>query len=104
MRCSSAAAARRRALARWGSAGAPRAVTKAALSSPLRARNVEVRRDRHAEAHAIDRFWRADSSKRRSGLGLPIARTLAVASGGSLSLEDGATGGLAVRVTLPAAT
>ena len=37
-----------------------------------------------------------------TGLGLPIAAALAEASGGSLELRDGPSGGLSVRVTLPA--
>lgn len=38
-----------------------------------------------------------------SGLGLPIARTVALAHGGSLSLHDRAGGGLEVRLELPLA-
>ena len=41
---------------------------------------------------ALDRFWRADSSKAGSGLGLPIAKALANASGGSLELLDAPAG------------
>jgi signal transduction histidine kinase len=55
------------------------------------------------KAQALDRFWRLDNSKPGTGLGLPIARALAEASGGSLLLEDSTAGGLAVTVTLPAA-
>ena len=51
---------------------------------------------------ALDRFWRFDHSEPGTGLGLPIANALAKASGGSLVLRDGAGGGLAVTVTLPA--
>lgn len=51
---------------------------------------------------ALDRFWRADSSKAGSGLGLPIAMALVDASGGSLQLLDAPGGGLLARVTLPA--
>jgi signal transduction histidine kinase len=56
------------------------------------------------KARALERFWRADRSTPGTGLGLPIAATLASASGGSLDLADSASGGLAVRVTLPAAS
>lgn len=55
------------------------------------------------KARALDRFWRFDNSQPGTGLGLPIARALAEASGGSLRLQDSATGGLAIIVTLPAA-
>ena len=55
------------------------------------------------KARALDRFWRLDTSRPGTGLGLPIARTLAEASGGSLILGDSAAGGLTVTVTLPAA-
>ncbi len=50
---------------------------------------------------ALDRFWRFDHSQPGTGLGLPIANALAKASGGSLVLEDGPAGGLAVTVALP---
>ncbi len=56
------------------------------------------------KAQAFDRFWRLDNSTPGTGLGLPIARALAEASGGSLLLQDSAAGGLAVTVTLPVAT
>jgi signal transduction histidine kinase len=52
---------------------------------------------------ALDRFWRLDNSQPGTGLGLPIARALAEASGGSLDLADASCGGLAVSITLPAA-
>jgi signal transduction histidine kinase len=51
---------------------------------------------------ATDRFWRLDDSRPGSGLGLPIAKALAEASGGSLVLHDGSPRGLAVTVELPA--
>jgi signal transduction histidine kinase len=54
------------------------------------------------KARALDRFWRFDHSEPGTGLGLPIANALAKASGGSLLLQDGPAGGLAVTVTLPA--
>jgi signal transduction histidine kinase len=55
------------------------------------------------KARALERFWRADRSEPGTGLGLPIAAALAKASGGSLELRDGSSGGLVVAVTLPAA-
>ena len=55
------------------------------------------------KARALDRFWRSDHSGPGTGLGLPIAKALAKASGGSLVLHDSPGGGLAVIVTLPAA-
>jgi signal transduction histidine kinase len=54
------------------------------------------------KARALDRFWRLDTSRPGTGLGLPIARALAEASGGSLTLGDSAAGGVTVTVTLPA--
>jgi signal transduction histidine kinase len=59
--------------------------------------------DDDAKARALERFWRQDHSTPGSGLGLPIARALAEASGGSLALHDAEGGGLAVTVSLPAA-
>jgi signal transduction histidine kinase len=56
-----------------------------------------------AKTQALTRFWRSDDASPGTGLGLPIARALAEASGGCLVLEDAPAGGLAVRVTLPAA-
>ena len=56
------------------------------------------------KARALERFWRFDRSTPGSGLGLPIASALSRASGGALTLEDGTAGGLAVVVTLPAAS
>lgn len=50
---------------------------------------------------AVRRFWRADSQRPGSGLGLAIANGLAQASGGSLTLHDGPTGGLQVDVSFP---
>ena len=55
------------------------------------------------KAQALERFWRLDHAKPGTGLGLPIARALAEASGGSLVLADAPSGGLAVTVNLPAA-
>ena len=52
---------------------------------------------------ALSRFWRGSTTTGGSGLGLPIAHALAVASGGSLDLTDRPGGGLAVVVTFPAA-
>lgn len=54
------------------------------------------------KVRATDRFWRLDDSRPGSGLGLPIAKALAEASGGSLVLRDSAPRGLAVTVELPA--
>ncbi len=56
----------------------------------------------HAQqTRALDRFWRLDTAKPGTGLGLPIARALAESSGGSLQLGESPAGGLAVTVALP---
>jgi signal transduction histidine kinase len=49
---------------------------------------------------ALRRFWRGEPQRPGSGLGLAIADGLARASGGSLTLHDGPTGGLRVVVAL----
>lgn len=49
---------------------------------------------------AFDRFWRAAGSGGGSGLGLPIARQLARASGGDLKLTSRPGAGLAARLEL----
>lgn len=54
----------------------------------------------------FERFWRADSSRSRatggSGLGLPIARQLAQAHGGTITVASHAGEGSTFTVTLPA--
>ncbi|MFN2545283.1 MAG: sensor histidine kinase [Actinomycetota bacterium] len=54
---------------------------------------------------AFDRFFRADPARARTtrggGLGLPIARRLVEAQGGSVSLAPTQGGGLTVRIELP---
>lgn len=56
---------------------------------------------------AFDRFWRADSARRRdgagAGLGLAIAKGLVEAQGGRIWAEPGREGGARVTFTLPAA-
>ena len=51
---------------------------------------------------ALQRFWRGDTSRAGSGLGLSIAETLVNSSSGSLSLRDTPGGGLTVIVRLVA--
>ncbi len=53
-------------------------------------------------AHAFDRFWRAATARpgQGSGLGLPIARGLARASGGDLRLDRAGGGGIDAVVEL----
>ena len=54
------------------------------------------------KVQAFQRFWRATSDSEGTGLGLPIARALALASGGDLVLLDTPGGGLTVELRLPA--
>jgi two-component system OmpR family sensor kinase len=57
-----------------------------------------------AAEQAFERFWRADSGRPAhggSGLGLSIAREIAVAHGGSLTLHPADGGGLEARLALP---
>ncbi len=54
---------------------------------------------------AFDRFWRGDTSRPGTGLGLPIVRQLAHLAGGEATLEAGPGGrGIDAVVRLPAAT
>jgi signal transduction histidine kinase len=52
--------------------------------------------------HALERFWRADSSAEGSGLGLAIVQSLVEASGGTVQLDAVEPTGLAARVHLRA--
>ncbi len=54
-------------------------------------------------AHAFDRFWRAETSRTRtgSGLGLPIAQAIVNAHGGTIHLETTPPQGTTVHVELP---
>lgn len=56
--------------------------------------------------HAFDRFYRGDPSRSRhaagAGLGLPIARSIVEAHGGTIDLEVVPSGGTAFRIRLPA--
>jgi len=56
-------------------------------------------------SHAFDRFWRAPgaSSTPGSGIGLTIARELALAHGGDVTVQSEPGRGSTFRVTLPAA-
>lgn len=53
---------------------------------------------------ALTRGMRLDPDRSGTGLGLAIADDIAQAYGGDLRLEDGALGGLRVRITLPVGT
>ena len=57
--------------------------------------------------HAFDRLWRADSRRTElsgSGLGLPIARKLARADRGNLTLAASPSGGTRATISYPAPT
>ena len=56
--------------------------------------------------HAFDRFWRADSARTRrgSGLGLPLVRSIVERLGGRVALESAPGRGTTVRVVLPVGT
>ncbi|HET6387083.1 MAG TPA: ATP-binding protein [Armatimonadota bacterium] len=58
--------------------------------------------------HIFDRFYRVDSSHSSStggsGLGLSIARAIALEHGGAIGVEDSPGGGCLFSVTLPAAS
>jgi two-component system OmpR family sensor kinase len=56
-------------------------------------------------AHVFERFYRGDPARSRgagTGLGLPIARAIAAAHGGQLTLERASSGAL-FRLTFPLA-
>jgi two-component system OmpR family sensor kinase len=55
-----------------------------------------------ARARAFDRFWRGRDGGDRSGsgLGLTIVRQLVMDDGGTVTLEEAPSGGLAVRIAL----
>ncbi|UVD57301.1 ATP-binding protein [Rhizobium sp. Pop5] len=56
---------------------------------------------------AFERFWRAESARTRSsggsGLGLAVVKAIAEAHGGGATIARSETGGLAVKLSLPAA-
>ena len=56
------------------------------------------------KVRAVQRFWRGSAGGPGTGLGLAIASALATASGGDVTLGDAPGHGLAVRLSLPAAT
>jgi heavy metal sensor kinase len=60
---------------------------------------------RDDQPHVFERFFRADRARsgQGAGLGLPIARWIAEAHGGSLVLEESGAGGTTFTATLPAA-
>lgn len=55
----------------------------------------------HLKAHARRRFWRGDTTRPGTGLGLAVVDTLASASGGRVALVDTPGGGLTVVVEFP---
>jgi signal transduction histidine kinase len=54
------------------------------------------------QARVFERFVRFDNRSEGAGLGLPIARWIAEAHGGSLALESTGPTGTCFTVTLPA--
>jgi two-component system OmpR family sensor kinase len=55
--------------------------------------------------HVFDRFYRGHGTlESGSGLGLAIVRAIADRHGAAIALRDAALGGLAIRITFPAAT
>jgi len=56
-----------------------------------------------ALVHALDRFWRDDSARGRSGSGLGLAIALAIVQrcGGDLAIDNCAAGGAQVTMTFP---
>ena len=84
----------------------PASGSRLARHTPVAAGRLSVADEGRGMTHeqkgqALERFWRLDHSTPGTGLGLPIARALAEASGGDISLEDARSGGLVVTVTLP---
>ncbi len=71
----------------------------------LRCENPAEPMDAESLAHLFDRFWRPDSSRTREsggfGIGLSIARELAEAAGGTISVEQDGAGAIRFDVTLP---
>lgn len=53
---------------------------------------------------ARERFWRADTTRSGTGLGLAVVDQLAIASGAELFFQDSASGGLDVQVHFRAST
>lgn len=63
--------------------------------------------DPEAAAHAFDRFWRGESSRKRSttggsGLGLSIAKSIVDAHGGTIGLDSAPARGTTFTIRLPA--
>ena len=90
-------------------------VEKAPASSPDQGRAVVIRVSDSGAGigpehlpHVFDRFYRADQSRSRqsggAGLGLAIARQIALASGGEIDVRSRPGEGAQFSVTLPAAT
>jgi two-component system, OmpR family, sensor histidine kinase BaeS len=55
--------------------------------------------------HVFERFYRADTARRRSsggtGLGLAIARDLTIIQGGEVAVENARDGGASFTLSLP---
>jgi signal transduction histidine kinase len=79
------------------------ATSRDATVARIRVTNQGARIPQEDQARIFDRFVQLDPSRRGqgTGLGLPIARWIAEAHGGTLTLETSGPGGSTFCITLP---